>query len=45
VIVTDWRAARAGLPEVSVMRRENKASKIIIAFILNLVLVEVFVFV
>ena len=43
--MADWRAARAGLPEVKVMRREEKASKDIIAFILNLALVEMFVFV
>lgn len=43
--VTDWRAARARLPEVRVMRREQEASKNIIAFILSLALVETFVFV
>ncbi len=43
--VTDWRATRAGLPEVRVMRRAKKASKDIIAFILTLALVETFVFV
>jgi hypothetical protein len=42
---TDWRAARAGLPEARVMRREKKASKNIIALILTLALVETFVFV
>ncbi len=43
--VTDWRAARAGLPEVRVARRDKKASKNIIEFILTLALVETFVFV
>ena len=43
--VTDWRAARVGLPEIRAMRREKKASRYIIAFILTLALVETFVFV